>query len=162
MHQIRILLKDSKGQDIAELALILPLVLVLIGGVVDGGLALFSGHMTQNAVREGARMAATIPPPGPVVEAGTFPSCRTSGSDAMQTVCSAIPNMGLIENYAVNITAVTGAVPNQSVTVTMTGQYSWYLLKFLSFMGNSFPDSIAIGRSATLRWEWQPIPPPAG
>ena len=58
MSRIISLLKNTRGQSITEFALILPFVLVLIGGVVDFGLAFFVGYVVENAAREGARRAA--------------------------------------------------------------------------------------------------------
>src|SRR2546422_8062605 len=69
------LLRNSRGQSITEFALVLPLLLVLVGGIVDFGLIFFIGQVIQNAAREGARIAATTPTPGPVSGSGTFPAC---------------------------------------------------------------------------------------
>jgi Flp pilus assembly protein TadG len=155
-------LRNSKGQSLVEFALIFPFLLVLIGGVIDFGLAIFAGHISENAAREGARFAATIPPPGPAAGSGSFPGCQTAGSTTIQTTCKRIPNIGLFSsnNYSVTVSAVTGAVPNQAVTVTVTGTYNWFLLHLIAspfpLLGYSFPNSLTISRSATMRWEWQP------
>src|SRR2546421_12812694 len=51
----------NRGQSMVEFTQLLPLLLVLVGGASDLGLALFASHITQNAAREGARQAATLP-----------------------------------------------------------------------------------------------------
>ena len=153
------LLKNARGQSITEFALILPFVLVLIGGVVDFGLALFIGHVAENAAREGARSAA-VQPVDPVSTSGAFPACQSSGSAVLLAACQAIPNVGLFSGFTVSNTAVSGAAPNKAVTVTITGTYSWYLLKLipanLPLLGDTgFPSGpITITRSATMRREW--------
>lgn len=164
MRRALALLRDSKGQDIVELALILPFLLVLIGGVIDFGLAIFAGHVSQNAAREGARFGATIPPPGPTADTGTFPACQTAGSNVIQQACLRIPNIGLFNGYTV-ASKVTGAVPLQGVNVTVTGTYRWFLLQIIGVPllplvgGSPLPRTITITRNATMRWEWQPPPP---
>jgi len=46
-----------RGQSLVEFALVLPLFLVLIMGVVDLGLGVFAYNSITNAAREGARLA---------------------------------------------------------------------------------------------------------
>ncbi|MDP4092184.1 MAG: TadE/TadG family type IV pilus assembly protein [Bacillota bacterium] len=49
--------KSQKGQSLVEMALILPILLILVMGIIDFGL-LFGNYMTiDNASREGARNA---------------------------------------------------------------------------------------------------------
>jgi Flp pilus assembly protein TadG len=47
----------SRGQSLVEFALVLPLFLVLVMGIADLGLAVFSYNSITNAAREGARLA---------------------------------------------------------------------------------------------------------
>jgi hypothetical protein len=47
----------QKGQDLAEFALILPLLMLIVFGVLDLGRAFFSAITIANAAREGARKA---------------------------------------------------------------------------------------------------------
>lgn len=53
-------LRRTEGQELVEFALILPLLLLLIFGIMDFGLAIFSYNTIANAAREGAR-AGVIP-----------------------------------------------------------------------------------------------------
>jgi Flp pilus assembly protein TadG len=48
-------LRLQAGSNLVEFALILPLLLVLVFGIVDFGLALFDKAVITNAAREGAR-----------------------------------------------------------------------------------------------------------
>ena len=154
----------SKGQAIIEFALILPFLLVLIGGAIDFGLSIFAGHIAENAAREGARRAATVPPPGPANEGPLDRStCLSSASGALQWACSKIPTSGLFSSFSLESSGVTGDFPDQGITVTASGTYSWFLLDLigapLPLLGFSgFPDEITITRSVTMRWEWQTPP----
>jgi Flp pilus assembly protein TadG len=53
--------RDERGQNLVELALVLPLLLLLLGGIVDIGRAFYSYIEITNAAREGARAAARLP-----------------------------------------------------------------------------------------------------
>ena len=48
----------QKGQNLVELALVLPLLLLLLAGIVDFGRAFYGFIALENAAREGARYAA--------------------------------------------------------------------------------------------------------
>jgi len=48
------------GAAIIEMALVLPLLLLLIGGVVDWSLALFANHTAARAILDGGRMLAMV------------------------------------------------------------------------------------------------------
>src|SRR5258706_915084 len=64
MLKTGILLKlpNRKGQSIVELALITPLLLVALYIPADFGIAYFTAHITENAVREAARIGASKDP----------------------------------------------------------------------------------------------------
>ena len=64
----------SDGQALLEFALVLPVLLIVIVGVFDGGRAVFTNTTLSQAAREGARLAA--------VEAG---SVGLSGGDCVAT-----------------------------------------------------------------------------
>jgi Flp pilus assembly protein TadG len=153
-------LKNTRGQSITELALILPLILVLISGVVDFGLAFFIGHELENAAREGARSAAVQPTDPAASGDVAFPGCQSSSLPIISAACNTMPNIGLFDGFTVSNTAVTGSAPNKAVIVTATGTYSWFLLQLipasLPLLGDTgFPSSpITIIRSATMRREW--------
>lgn len=52
------MLIDDDGQSLIELALALPLLLILLLGIVDGGRAYYFAGVIANAAREGANYAA--------------------------------------------------------------------------------------------------------
>ena len=51
---------NKRGQALIEFAFILPFLLVIVGGIVDFGLAFFVGQVIVNAAREGARAGAVV------------------------------------------------------------------------------------------------------
>ena len=54
------LLKSQKGATAVEFAIILPLLLLLIFGIIEFGLFLFNRHVITNAVREAARAGIVV------------------------------------------------------------------------------------------------------
>src|SRR3954469_1243795 len=62
---------NQKGQSLVEIALITPLLLVALYIPADFGISLFMGHLTQNAVREGARIGSGLAAPFGNTEAST-------------------------------------------------------------------------------------------
>ena len=52
------LLFNPQGQSIVEITLMTPLLLVALYVPFDFGMSIFAGHLTQNAVRDGARIAS--------------------------------------------------------------------------------------------------------
>lgn len=55
-------LGDDRGASVVELAMVLPVLVMLLLGSVTGGLALNTSIATADAVREGARFGATSIP----------------------------------------------------------------------------------------------------
>ena len=54
------LLKSQKGATAVEFAIILPLLLLLIFGIIEFGLFLFNRHVITNAAREAARAGIVV------------------------------------------------------------------------------------------------------
>ena len=51
----RQIIKERKGGSAVEFALVLPVLLLLVFGIIEWGLYLFNSHVITNASREGAR-----------------------------------------------------------------------------------------------------------
>ncbi|MGH7802976.1 MAG: TadE/TadG family type IV pilus assembly protein [Candidatus Binatia bacterium] len=163
-------MKNSRGQSMVELGLMLPFILVLVGSVVDFGLAIFIGQVAEFASRDAARLGATLPPEDPDATVKVYPSdelgscaassCAGSGSQILEVAGSRIPGVGLFDAF--NVTAVEGDVGGEeSVTVTVSGTYQWaflWMVRVVTFplLGDAgFPENLTIARSTSARWEWQ-------
>lgn len=55
---IRVLIQDRAGSAAAEMAMLLPLLLMLVLGTLEAGNLMWSQHKVTKAVRDGARYAA--------------------------------------------------------------------------------------------------------
>lgn len=172
MRRLISFLRRQKGQAITEFALILPFLLLLIGGIVDFGLAFFIGQIVQNAAREGARVGATIRPDARTT---TFPStettscqvdtsCGETDSTVLRAAKGAFPSSNLFNGFTITSTfsaASSATASDAAVQVVVQGTYNWFLIGPLLNStlplvgGHPFGSNVSLSRAATMRWEWQ-------
>ncbi len=118
----RILKKRSKGQALIEFALVLPLLLLLVMGIIDFGLIMQQYLTLQHGVREGARMAS-VGATDSAVTSRVEEILSTRWSSDEVTVSVAKTNKGTYEESVVTVNApvafltplgsfVEGLVPN--------------------------------------------------
>jgi len=74
----------ERGAAAVELALVLPMVLLLMGGIIDWGRFMFSQAVATNAAREGARALSLGYVLGPAGTAGTAKSRVANSTFGMQ------------------------------------------------------------------------------
>ena len=54
--------RDGRGQSLVEFAVVFPVFILLLAGMVDFGLGLYANVTIINAAREGARLGVTLQP----------------------------------------------------------------------------------------------------
>lgn len=92
--------KRSRGQSLVEFAVVLPVFLLILCGILDFGFALYSRMSVINAAREGARAASVAP------------DHTTIDSTAIARAVAAAQSSGLtITNSDVSVTCVATAPP---------------------------------------------------
>jgi Flp pilus assembly protein TadG len=116
----------QKGAAAVEFAIILPLLMILVFGIADVGMALYNKQVITNASREGARAGiarSTIPIPTVVgnycasrfiPNDGTSPTVNVSGGGAFQN------DLTVTVTYVHNF--MFAGIIGLSPTLTMTGQ----------------------------------------
>jgi|RhiMethySRZTD1v2_1073278.scaffolds.fasta_scaffold60442_5 Flp pilus assembly protein TadG len=137
---------NERGQSIVEITLMTPLILVALYVPMDFGIAIFKGHITQNAVRDVVRVAAQTDP-------GSF-----NRTTAQADLTSRLPS-------GVTVTAATvSVVPSDpatncmgSATATATIQYPLFWYRLVQIIGIPSPGTnLTITRTAIMRHEKQP------
>jgi Flp pilus assembly protein TadG len=134
----------TQGQAIIEFTLMLPIIITVLAGLTDFGLAFYLGTATQNAVREGARLAAR----GVVT------------NTVQQVVIDRIP---AVSQFAISKSDVTvigptdssvtctdssgGSVTQKTISVQASGTYKFAFLKYIGF------DTMGISRTGIMRYE---------
>jgi Flp pilus assembly protein TadG len=66
--RMRKLVKSQKGQSMVELALILPVIILLLFGILEFGRIFYSYIVITNAAREGARIGAVGSPNSVIIQ----------------------------------------------------------------------------------------------
>ncbi len=112
----------SRGQALVEFALILPVFLLILSGVLDFGFMLYSRMTVINASREGARLAVTAADPTTIPSIVKGQVLAVSGglvkSDvAIATSCVAIVSPSCSWNTK------TSSQAGDAVNVTVSYQY---------------------------------------
>ena len=152
MGHLRSFYRNKRGQALIEFAFILPFLLVIVGGIVDFGLAFFIGQVIENAAREGARAGAVVRPVGGGFPSGEEGSCTVpcgSGPSILQVASDKIPSVALFGGFTLKSQFNDSSNNEDSIQVTVEGQHGWFLLQMIGF------DPITISRTAEMRWEWQ-------
>jgi len=144
--------RTERAQSLVEFALVLPILLILVFGIIDFGMGIRSYISLTNATREGARFAAV----GNV--AGAYPTdCDgATSTTVIGRVCVSIEGLDLTQVQVVSVSYPDGEAPGNSVIVAAdyTYQYITPLGDMIDFFsGGSFPDSLALSTSTDMRLE---------
>jgi len=102
-------IKNQKGQSLVEFAIILPIILILLMGIVEFGMMLNSYLTIQNVAREGARFG---------IVGGTDVEIRTLIRDISPQLIPA--------DLTVNITPAEGS-RNSGNTLTVSITYNYHM-----------------------------------
>lgn len=127
-----ILLNNRQGQTLVEFAIILPLLMLLLFGIIEFGRYLYLKNSVTNAAREGARKAVVTNP--------------WNDSTVKQY---------LVDNSAISLNVgnidITPSSPSQGTAVTVTVE-----IPFTSVVPDLIPQFVnlnSISASATMRYE---------
>jgi Flp pilus assembly protein TadG len=136
---------DDTGSELIELAIVLPLLLLIFAAIIDFGFLFQRYEALTNAAREGARL-------------GTLPGYAVT--DVQARVQSYLDSAGL----TATITPATVTYTNQELTpggkvirvVTVTVEYPSEFLNlgpFAAMVGGTFQSGITLRASSSMRVE---------
>jgi Flp pilus assembly protein TadG len=121
MNAKRIQIRSERGQSMTEFAMVLPILVVLLFGIIQFGI-LFNNYVTlTDASRAGARAAAVSRQAADPVANATA-AVRSSASD--------------LDQSKLGVDVSSGWTPGSQVTVTATYPYSISLLGWVVTSGN--------------------------
>jgi Flp pilus assembly protein TadG len=143
----------NRGQAAVEFTLVFLLLVIIAWIPADFGLALYTGQIAQNAVREGARIAAADPTLVPGTTTCTMPACYSAGNILKETGVR-LPAALLGASTVSVIYPDGGAGCGQLLTVRVVGTYPFFFYKVLRFVGINVTVP-TITRSSKMRWEHQ-------
>ena len=136
---------NRKGQSIVEISLITPILLVALYIPADFGIAFFTVHLTQNAVREAARMGSSKDP------------FDTAASTAIKNdALSKMPARLSSKSVTVKYYADGSADCARFVEVVGQGNYDYFFYQILRLFGATVPNTSQITRTVRMRHLSQP------
>ena len=133
--------KRTRGQALVEFALVIPVFLMVLCGILDFGFMLYSRMTVINASREGARISVTAANRTtiPSLASGTVLNNAAGLNTAnlsTSTSCIAIKTPG-----SCNWSTATSSQTGDAVAVTVTYTYQTF---FPLFFGSTFPMSSTV------------------
>lgn len=141
--------KSDHGGAFIELALVLPILLVLIGGAIDFGLLLMSFNSLQATAGDGARLAAAIE------------NFDVDETKTKETIVNALEMRNAERSYPLEIEAVAISKASAGlkdfttcddmVTLTVSSSYKF---RFLQMIGIK---EVPMTKTASMRWLWQDL-----
>jgi Flp pilus assembly protein TadG len=132
-------IRDRRGQALAEFALVLPLVLLFIAGIVEMGRAWNIKQVVTDAAREGARYTVVWDP--------------TVDSNAVKAKIMQRLALGNITTATVTISPSAGwRVTGQAMTVSVVAPFRMGLIGTLLGWAGA-PSVVPISTQATMRNE---------
>jgi Flp pilus assembly protein TadG len=114
-------IRDEQGQTMAEFAIVLPILIVLLFGIVQFGI-LFNNYVTlTDAARAGARAAAVS---------------RQNGNPSGTATAAVRSSANDLDQAKLGVTVSSAWTPGSQVTVTATYPYAISLLGWVVTSGN--------------------------
>jgi Flp pilus assembly protein TadG len=107
--------KKEEGASLVEFAILAPLFVVLLFGLLEFGLALYSKGMLTNASREGARFGVVYATP------------RKTTAEITSKVQEYLTNAGFLSMANINVTGAQGT-SGTPLTVSVTYPYTFQVL----------------------------------
>jgi Flp pilus assembly protein TadG len=136
---------NCKGQSIVEITLVTPIILIALYVPFDFGMAIFTGHLTQNAVRDGARRAGS-----------TDVMTNTKAVALATAVYNNLPP-NLISGSTtkqVTVNYYSGTSCAENVEVIAQGTYSLFWYRMMRLIGMN-PPPLAITRTTKMWYDFQ-------
>lgn len=127
------IIKNQNGQALVEFAVILPILILLVMGIVQFGLLINSYLTLENAAREGAR-------------AGILGS---SDTEIQQVITATSPNLNN-KNLTINITPSESArISGGTLTVKLTYNYNLTI----PIISSIFNNTVVLNTQTSMRIE---------
>jgi len=148
--------RGEGAQSLAEFALLVPIFLILVFGIIDFGMGLRAYITVAQATREGARYGSVGNPPGTFTSGGAGDCNGSTTTSVVGRVCGTLDGLDLTDVNTVSVTYPNGATPGQSVRVRGVYHYHYItpvkaLVNFLS--AGSLPDYIPVSSTTDMRLE---------
>ena len=148
---------NERGQAVIEMALTLPLLLIVVFGIIDFGFMFQRYEAVTNAAREGARLGVLPDYTAAEAQNRAIDYLRASGFNGTVRACGgAVVRSTMCAAMTTSTVPVAGSTPPRSVDqVTMIVEYDHeysFLGPMMSLFGSSW-GSIRIRAGSSMRHE---------
>ena len=140
MMRLHKTLRSESGASAVEFALLLPVLMLILFGTIEFGMALYQQAILTNASREGARLA--------IVQ--SVPPITTTAVDAK--IDTYLLSAGIAPGSVTHIISPIVGVTGTPVTVTLTRPYTFVSLPGLTGLGG-VPTSITLTATTVMSHE---------
>lgn len=143
-------LKSQRGAELIEMALVLPLLLLVLVGIIDFGFLFARYEVLTNAAREGARIAVLPGYSTPDVESRV---CAYLTNGGVPTAGCPTPTNPVISVVNTTITVPAGTpIDAKQVTLVYTHNFM-FIGPIIGLMGGTWTNAKAITVMAVMRDE---------
>jgi Flp pilus assembly protein TadG len=139
MMQVQKKLRSESGASAVEFALLLPVLMLILFGIIEFGVALYRQAILTNASREGARLA--------IVQ--SVPPITTAAVDAR--IDTYLTSAGITPGNVTHIISPIVGVTGTPVTVTLTLPYTFVSLPGLT--SSLVPSTITLTATTVMSHE---------
>lgn len=148
--------RRERGQSLVEFALVAPILLVLVFGIIDFGMALRAYITTTQATREGARFGSIGSAAGTFTAGGTGQCNGSTTTTVVGKVCTSMNGLDLGDIQTVSVTYPNGQTSGNSVRVQT--QYRYYYITPVKtlvtfFSGGMIDDYLTFSSTTDMRLE---------
>jgi hypothetical protein len=155
-QMLRRFIRAERAQSLVEFALVMPMLLILLFGIIDFGLGLRAYISAASATREGARYAAVGNPAGTFSSGGSGECNGSTSTTTVGKVCSNLKGLDLENVDDVSVTYPNGRAPGESVVVELDYEYEYItpvrrIVNFLS--GGNIDETLTISAKTDMRLE---------
>ena len=159
--KLRRLRRRDGGQSLAEFALILPVFLILVFGIIDFGMGLRAYITVAQATREGARYGVVGNAAGTFSAGGSGHCNGSTTTNIVGKVCSTMNGLDLTDIQTVTTECPdTGTTPpcNPGDAIEVHAEFRYHYITpvktIINVMsGGSLADYITVSSTTTMRQE---------
>jgi Flp pilus assembly protein TadG len=144
--------KKEEGGAFVEFAILLPILLLILGGIIDFGALYYNKQVLTNASREGARMGIVRQLDG----AGNKIIVQESDIQyTVETYCDSHRLLEFVDSVppAVSAPGVSTLSYPSNLTVTVTYTHTFLLSPLLNLFGGEFGHTINLSAETVMRME---------
>jgi Flp pilus assembly protein TadG len=150
---------SEKGAELVEFALVLPLILILIGGIIDFARLFHSYEVVTNAAREGARLASL-----PGYDINNYQTVRDRVAAYLVNTNAGGAFVTTVDPTPVPIATVDDVARGSGVRVSVTYTHDFLFVgPLFGLINQTFRNSVTYQVTSVMRTEMQvALPPPGG